>query len=109
MTTRHSKYCTWNGSNKHITAFGRCSTCDKMRAQAENNFLKMPESSFGMDYEDRSKFYCMTANIPWERCTPRTNPSCGCGKLVYNVIKHKKTNVQKERLLVCVPTLLSQD
>jgi hypothetical protein len=105
----HSTRCIWNGSTNHLSTFGLCGECDRIRERHEDGFLQSPKNAFGLSTKDQAKLYCMNAHIPWERCTKQTNPSCGCGRLVYNRVKYKGKPVQKERMLVCVPTWFTNE
>lgn len=83
---QHSDACEWSGKKRtRYTQYrGACRACDIMRGQVLSDPNNMPINCFGMKKEDRDRIYCMSAALPYAKCTKYTNPACACGKLIYN-------------------------
>jgi len=99
---RHGENCRWDGQSKRYTyTRGVCEACDELKSNTASGVYGMSESYFGMSASDMKKIYCLKSFIDAERCTKYTNPSCACGKMVYNS-KERLEPKYKEKVIVWV-------
>lgn len=84
----HSSKCEWNGqvtrSARYTSRPNLCVACDMIKKRNFDTIHGKSEKFIGMSKEDKDRIYCMEARVSAERCTKHTNPSCGCGRLVWN-------------------------
>jgi hypothetical protein len=84
----HSENCTWDSQKYRLSNNNVCLACDTMRTYRAG-LERIPDSAFGLDVKIRKEIYCVSAQIPYARCTEHTNPSCACGRRVYYKTKLK--------------------